>query len=88
MFFYEWVCTCFRRCYSVLTEAHKLEVNPITVLNHICLHVEVGKMHQARLILLLLSHLDLLSITQITHFQLDPLGPKTQIKYVQTRWHR
>lgn len=68
------VCTFFLWCYYLSTEIHKLEVNPITELTHICLHVEVGKMHQAWLILLLLCHLDLLSITQITHFQLFSTG--------------
>lgn len=83
--FYKQVCTCFLRCYYLSTEITELEVNSITVLNHICLHVEEGKMHQARLISPLLCHLDLLSITQITHFQLFPLGLGTQIEYVQTR---
>lgn len=36
-------CLCFPRCYYSSTEIGELEVNPITALNHICLHVEVGK---------------------------------------------
>lgn len=65
----------FYLCYYLSKGIRITEVNPITELNHICLHAEVGGeggMYRARLISPLLRHLDLPSITQIAHFQLFP----------------
>lgn len=76
----------FYLCYCLSKGMLITEVNPITELNHICLHAEVGGgMLRARLISPPLRHLDPPPSPKSPTFNFFHQGPETQIEYVQRR---